>query len=170
MTSFKGQEFALLGEALDVAEDSTGNFFKLSQGQWKRHFFEVRTGAAFRPGIFAVLDRIDGHGGGLGPAPRMPDFYRISLQDREIVKAVMRDGDLWFFPLLVYVFTHELVHIVRFGNFSQRFDVTEKERDKEERVVHAITHDILKDLPVPHLSYVLDVYQDLRFTDYWSCS
>ena len=34
----------------------------------------------------------------------------------------------------VYVFTHELVHIVRFCNFFQMFDVPEKKGSKKKRL------------------------------------
>jgi hypothetical protein len=50
------------------------------------------------------------------------------------LEALDRDRELGMVPLLVYVFTHELVHIVRFCNFSQRFEFHMKEREKEERL------------------------------------
>ena len=58
--------------------------------------------------------------------------------------------------------THELVHIVRFCNFFQRFDVSKEERDREERIVHDTTFKILEGLSLPKLGYVLDSYQDQR--------
>jgi hypothetical protein len=35
-------------------------------------------------------------------------------------------------------------------------------RDEEEKIVHATTFDILKDLSLPKLDYVLEAYQDQR--------
>jgi len=66
---------------------------------------------------------------------------------------------------MVYIFTHELVHIVRFCNFLKRFDVPEVEREKEEKIVHSKTYEILEDLPVPKLDYILDSYKNHRICD-----
>ena len=83
-------------------------------------------------------------------------------QDHEILKALKRDRELCLLPLLVYVFTHELVHIVRFCNFLQRFEVTGREKEKEERIVHDTTYKILRRVSMPDLDYVLDSYEGHR--------
>jgi len=67
--------------------------------------------------------------------------------------------------LLVYVFTHELVHIVRFCSFLKRFETSGSERDKEENIVHAKTFEILKDTSVPKLDYIFDSYRSHRICD-----
>jgi hypothetical protein len=85
------------------------------------------------------------------------------------LKALNRDSDLGLLPLLVYVFTHELVHIVRFCNFSQRFEVSTKDREKEERLVHATTYEILKELSLPRLDYILNSYETHRVCDMVEC-
>jgi hypothetical protein len=90
------------------------------------------------------------------------DFYFICLQDHQILNALNRDRALGLLPLLVYVFTHELVHIVRFCNFFQRFDISGTEKEKEETVVHETTFEILENLALPKLNYVLDSYQGHR--------
>ena len=68
-------------------------------------------------------------------------------------------------PLLVYIFTHELVHIVRFCNFLQRYEVSGEKRIEEERLVHEVTFNMLKGISMPELDYVLDSYQDHRICD-----
>ena len=60
---------------------------------------------------------------------------------------------------------HELVHIVRFCNFYQMFDVSEKKRFREEEIVHKTTFEILKDFSLPSLNHVLDSYQDHRMCE-----
>ena len=62
----------------------------------------------------------------------------------------------------MYVFTHELVHIVRFSNFFQRYELAGKGKDKEENLVHNITFEILKDITLPDMDYVLDSYKPHR--------
>jgi hypothetical protein len=86
------------------------------------------------------------------------------------LEALDRDRELGMVPLLVYVFTHELVHIVRFCNFSQRFEVSDmKEREREERIVHATTYNILKNLTLHKLDYILQSYENKMVCNYALC-
>ncbi len=79
--------------------------------------------------------------------------------------AVERDEPLQLFPLAVYVVTHELVHVVRFCKFLQRFDAAPLERQQEEMRVHDITHKALGNPNIPHLDYVLQAYRDYQFME-----
>ena len=168
--AFKDTHFHTLSEALDIAEDATGNFFKYSIAQWKRHRYDIKTLDALR-GLeisrhaFALLKKCSGAVSGFDPKTKQGDFYFICLQDHRILSALKRDRELLLLPLLVYVFTHELVHIVRFCNFSQRFEATGKERTREETLVHEKTYEILKGVTLPKLDYVLDAYRDHRMFD-----
>ena len=170
LLSFKHSDLMTVSDALDIAEDATGNFFKFSLGQWKRHRYEVKTlpsltGSEISKHAFAMVNKCSSIVSGFEPKTKDRDYYFICLQDHMILKALRRDNEINLLPLLVYVFTHELVHIVRFCNFFQRFEVQGKEKDKEETVVHAKTYDILEDLSLPNLDYVLDKYQDHRVCD-----
>jgi Mg2+ and Co2+ transporter CorA len=93
------------------------------------------------------------------------DYYLICLHDHQILEALRKDRNLQLLPLLIYVFVHELVHIVRFCNFSQRFEVSDERREKEEKVVHSTTFDILKGLSLPRMDYVLHSYQNHRICE-----
>lgn len=168
--SFEKLELTSVGEALDIAEDVTGDFYKFSLGQWKRHRYDVRTLASLSSHeitshAFALLSKGTRVINGFESKTRARDFYFICLQDHHILKALRRDDRLGLLPLLVYVFTHELVHIVRFCNFFQRYEISGKKRGQEERMVHAITFDILKGISMPELDYVLDSYQGHRICD-----
>ena len=79
--------------------------------------------------------------------------------------AVKRDAQVKLLSLGVYVVTHELVHIVRFCKFLQRFDAEPPERQQEEMRVHEITQRVLGSLRIPHLDYVLEVYRDYQFME-----
>ena len=162
--SFTQRDLATVGDALDIAEDRIGNYFQLSNEQWKRIPYEIKTLASLRhdeitSAAFALLSRgskkLDYY-----PLTReRRDFYFICLQDHLILKALKRDKGLTLLPLLVYVFTHELVHIVRFSQFIQRFDALGEGREKEEGFVHAKTFEILNKVPLPNLDYVLEAYR-----------
>jgi len=170
MASFKKNDLAVVSDALEIAEDATGNFYKFSLGQWKRHRYDVRTRSSLEMEgmntsalavLFKGMQMVDD----FGPKTKGGDFYFICLQDHSILEVLKRDRYLALFPLLIYVFTHELVHIVRFCNFYQRFDVSEKNRLREEEIVHKTTFEILKDSSLPNLNYVLDSYQDHRMCE-----
>ena len=92
----------------------------------------------------------------------MFSFYKICLQDAAILSAVEKTDDLFLDPFLLYILTHELVHVVRFSKFNQRYE-NKNEADvtlDEERKVHFITHTILKPVTVPGMSKVFDFYKD----------
>ena len=168
--SFKNQDFLAVSDALDIAEDATGNSYKFSMRQWKRHNYEVKTLLSLNENeisknAFAVLSKGSRVISGFEPKTKGRDFYFICLQDHLILNALKRDKELRLLPLLVYIFTHELVHIVRFCNFFQRFDVSGKGKDREETVVHARTYEILQGFSLPKLDYVLDVYKGHRVCD-----
>ncbi|MBW1767833.1 MAG: hypothetical protein JRJ65_12405 [Deltaproteobacteria bacterium] len=167
---FEGKDIITVSEALDIAEDKTGDFYKFSSGQWKKHRYDVKTLSSLNNNeiithAFALLNKCSRVTGGFESKTKNRDFYFICLQDNQILKALMRDRNLGILALLVYIFTHELVHIVRFSNFFQRFEVSGKGREKEERVVHATTFEILKDLSLPKLDYVLESYQGQRICE-----
>ena len=167
---FKYEDMTTISEALAIAEDKIGDHYKLSDDQWRRHHYDVRTLSSLKRhqivfDVFALLHRCTTGHHDADFKTRSKDYYFICLQDHQIMKAIKRDRDLGLLPLLVYVFTHELVHIVRFSNFSQRFEVSGKGKEKEEKIVHATTHDVLKDLPLPRLDYVLESYQSCRICD-----
>ena len=172
MTFWPFNKIALdtLSDALEIAEDKAGNYYKFSSRQWRRHRYDVKTLSGLRKeeiasDAFALLHKCSMVPGGFESKTKSRDFYFICLQDHQILKALRRDVELSLLPLLVYILTHELVHIVRFCNFLQRFDISGEGREKEEKIVHGTTYDILKDLSLPNLDYILQSYQDHRICD-----
>ena len=166
-TFFKKCSLITVGEALDIAEDRIGNYYKLSLGQWKKHRYDIKTQEFLTPDeitkfAFALLNKCTNIIDGFESITKKKDFYFICLQDNQILKAMKRDKNLKLLPLLVYIFTHELVHIVRFNNYFQRYEVSGGNREKEENMVHLITYEILKKLSLPNLDYILESYEGHR--------
>jgi hypothetical protein len=62
--------------------------------------------------------------------------------------------DLW--TLGLFILTHELVHIIRFRKYGADFFACVQERDKEEKLVHDITREILSG--VTNTDYLLKLY------------
>jgi hypothetical protein len=163
MAAFRHDELLKVREALDISEDATSNYFKFSSGQWKRSQYDVKTLATLRGGeiserAFALLNKGSRRTGRYDSKTKQRDFYFICLQDHKIIHALQRDRDLELFPLLIYILTHELVHVVRFGNFYQRYEISGESREREEGIVHTITYEILRELSLSKLDYVLGSY------------
>jgi hypothetical protein len=168
--AFERSNLKTVSDALDIAEDKIGDFYKFSFGQWKRHRYDVKTLSYLSVNeitsyAFALLNKSSDTVRGFESRTRERDFYFICLQDHQILRAMKRDNKLKLLPLLVYVFTHELVHIVRFCNFFQRFEATGKDKESEERLVHTTTYEILNDLALPNLDYILESYHGHRICD-----
>ncbi|MBW1723267.1 MAG: hypothetical protein JRH13_10455 [Deltaproteobacteria bacterium] len=174
LSPFDSKDMKWVNEAHEIAEDRVTNFYKFSLGQWKRHPYDVKTLRSLRdeeitPDAFALLRKGSRSLSHYELKTKERDFYFICLQDHIIQRALRRDKRLTLLPLLVYVFTHELVHIVRFCNFSQRFTFPVKGREKEESVVHETTFRVLKGLSLPRLDYVLEAYRHHRICDVALC-
>ncbi len=168
--AFEEKNIESLSEALDIAEDKTGDYYKFSFCQWKRHHYDVKTLMSLAEDeissyAFALLNKSSRIIEDYESKTKTRDFYFICLQDHRILNALRRDSNLTLLSLLVYIFTHELVHIVRFCNFFQRFDISGQGKEKEEKLVHATTYEILKDSSLPKMGYILESYKRHRFCD-----
>jgi hypothetical protein len=165
---FSPAEIEVVSQAVEIAEDVTANHFKISTARWKHVRYDIRTLAELSPHeitdyAFAQITRYSGKTELSGQ--RHYDYFKICLQDQNIKAAVERDERVKLLPLGIYVVTHELVHIVRFCKFLQRFDAEPLERQREEMRVHEITQRVLGGLKLPHLGYVLEVYGDYQFME-----
>jgi hypothetical protein len=165
--AFRDDNIDTISEALFIAEDKIGNYYKFSSRQWRRHQYDVKTLVNLEEDeitsfAFALLNKRSRFVKGYDSSTKKRDFYYICLQDHHILNALQRDKNLTLLPLLVYIFTHELVHIVRFCNFFQRYEITGKNREYEEGLVHETTFDILKNISLKNMDYILNSYKQHR--------
>ncbi|MEW6184145.1 MAG: hypothetical protein AB1585_00225 [Thermodesulfobacteriota bacterium] len=160
---FTPGEISWVDKALEIAEDSTCNYYHISTSNWKKYDFEISNLAQLRKEEITSrgLAQITRY---VFPSPyRIPtvyprDYYHICLQDHNILRVVDRGEGIELFPLMVYVLTHELVHVVRFRKFMQRFDVGAEEKVLEEKKVHQTTYQILNALKGIRLDPVFESY------------
>jgi hypothetical protein len=88
-------------------------------------------------------------------------LFRIRLRDDAILEAVETRGDgIELFPLLLYVVTHELVHVVRFGSGFAHYHAAEHRRWQEEDRVHSITRGVLRPVADASVRKVIELYGD----------
>jgi hypothetical protein len=77
---------------------------------------------------------------------RLFDFYRIELNDQTILAAAERENlSNNLYPFLVYILTHEMVHLVRLSSILENWTETLAPFDEsEEQRVQGISRRILK--------------------------
>ena len=159
------KQLEIVNQSITVAEDVISDWYHLTISSWKKFRYDIRTLKDLSPDeivpeVFAQIVRCE------RPAPpdglRRGDFYRICLQDHNIVKALKREPSLYLLPLLTYVVTHELVHLVRFYTFFQFFDADQEQRNIEEYRVHQLTYEMLKNIKMAHMATIFEYYAKHR--------
>jgi hypothetical protein len=160
---FHSQHKELLKEAAVIAEEITFDFFKLSAAHWRRARYDILTleglsREEISPHAHALVAKYKGcpHNSSLQSA--WFDFYRVCLQDHNILKTLEASPALSLFPLLLYIVTHELVHVIRFSQFLALFESAEAEKAIEETRVHQLTQKILAPLNLLDLPLVIRYY------------
>lgn len=162
MMRFEGHHIEVASSAFSSAESLVSKRFRLHWNEMKRHHYDVKTLAQLSEGersqhAFAHLCRYqyEAH----PEAGAGSHFYRVCLQDDRILDAVMRAGTcLSLASLLLYIATHELVHVVRFDRLEADFNANGAEKDREEERVHTITHEILSHSPCRDLRLIRDYF------------
>jgi hypothetical protein len=166
-TPFTSEQLPIVTQAVGIAEEMVSNHYKMSASQWLRPKYDVKTLAELDPaeiidGPFAQIIRYQGQPKSASLTSSSYDFYKICLQDHAILSALRQNPELQMLPFVLYIITHELIHIVRFSKFLQGFEASAEERLAEEQRVHARTHDILLGLKLAGLPDVLHFYRDWR--------
>lgn len=167
MEQFNSEQLKRVNESAALAEELVSNFYKLSDSQWLHMRYDVKTLAQLAPeeiveSHFAQVVRYQGRRKGRSLGSFSYDFYRICMQDHIILFFLKKFPQIQLFPFLLYILTHELIHIVRFARFLQNFDASPQEKQAEEHRVHCRTHAILSPLKMEGMAAVLDYYKPWR--------
>ena len=123
------------------------HYYRVAPREWNRMRYEVKTLRSLDSA--EITDRALAHIFCYGFRRQAADvvleegdLYRICLQDHRILDAAIDSGG-HLNALLTYILTHELVHVVRFGQRLQRVDLPYELRDQEEGKVESTTRAIL---------------------------
>ncbi len=165
--AFNREQMHLVNQAVSMAEELVSNYFKMSSNEWLRPRYDVKTLDELSPneivhGPYAQIIRYQGQRKGSPLGSESYDFYKICIQDHTIQATLSKSPELSLMAFCLYIVAHELIHIVRFSKFLQNFEATADEKLAEEKRVHAITHQILSEVGLPELKYVLAFYQQWR--------
>ena len=165
LNPFSQEQINIVNNAVAMAEELVSNHYKMSANQWLGPRYDVKTLAELNPaeiihGPFAQIIRYRGRRKNTSLGSATYDFYKICLQDHTIQATLEKSPGIELLPFSLYIITHELIHIVRFGKFLQSFDASDRERMSEEKRVHRRTHEILRPVQVKGLAHVLEFYSD----------
>ena len=166
-SGFNPSQIETVNHAAAMAEELVSNHYKMSASQWLHRRYDIKTlvdlsANEIVDGPFAQIIRYDGHFRDRALGSAAYDLYKICLQDHAVKASLEQNPDLQLFPFVLYIVTHELIHVVRFSKFIQYFDAAPEERMDEEKRVHAKTHEILKTVNVPGMGPVLEFYSEWR--------
>lgn len=164
---FQQEEILILRRATEISEELISDFYKISTSEWKRYRYDIQSLKDLQEEevtdtAFAQIHRYLRHPQLKLRGSETGDYFKICLQDHVIRRALQRDSQILMLPLAAYIVTHELIHVVRFAKFIQRFHTTEAEQEAEEVRVHELTQQLLKGRKVEGLSEVLDAFKDCR--------
>jgi hypothetical protein len=161
---FEDGELRVVNEAVTIAEEMTSNAYKMSSAEWGRHRYDIKTLADLNPdeiidGPFAQIIRYVGRKPTTSLSSSEYDFFKICLQDHAILSALKRTPGLRLSAFVLYIVTHELIHVVRFTKFLQAFEASAAEKIIEEARVHEKTQAILRPAQILGMGAVFDFYK-----------
>jgi hypothetical protein len=163
---FTSRQKGRVGQTFELAARLTREHFGILQEEWKNLRYDVKTRAHLED--HEVNDVAFAH---LCKYTRTREqestplggyhFYRVCLQDDRILDAVERGSSfIKLSPLMLYIATHELVHILRFDRGESDFHMPWEARKKEEGTVHDITRSILRPAAASDMNLVLDCFSN----------
>lgn len=165
---FTREQIAAVGWCFSAAEKLTERYFDLGRDAFRHNRYDLQTrfflaDHEVHDRVFAHLCRYEYRRPGEDDHVGDRNFFKICLQDGRILHAVERSA--YFIklePLMRYIATHELVHVIRFNRGEADFDASLEEKMIEEEKVHEITRTILK----PHADREMNLVIDCFRTDY----
>ncbi len=164
---FNKKELEKVDMSVLRAEELVNNFFKLSPGQWLKNRYDIKTARNLASherveGPFAQVLKYEGRKADVPLGSSSFSLYHVCLQDPAILDLVCREPGIKLAPFLLYILIHELVHVVRFSRFEQRYEnVSEADVTlEEEKKVHGLTYEIISSVAVSGVSEVLEFYRE----------
>lgn len=145
---FNTTEKKLIYAAAEEAAEYLKDFYRISPREWFNHCYDVRTegeDTSSRPQRNALAE-VRQYKPFLRTSSIFPqDRYHIFLFDRNILQTLWQKSELEFYPFMLYILTHELIHIVRFCQNMHPFECDPVALQKEEERVERLTHQVLQE-------------------------
>jgi len=164
LQGFCDDDLIVVNKAVVMAEELTSDAYKMSFAEWRQRRYDIKTLAGLSAeeivqGPFAQIIRYVGRRAETSLGSSRYDFYKICLQDHNILSTLNRVPGLRLFPFSLYIVTHELIHVIRFTKFLQAFDASPEDKVEEESRVHERTKAILERTPIEGMDAVFEFYR-----------
>ncbi len=143
---FSRKQRDLAIQAVDEAEERTGGYYCIPPHRWTGLRYDLLTcqDQEWRPLPESALAQVQLMQRASQNRANLNCFYRIQLNDPTILNAVHRERlTSSFYPFLVYILTHEMVHLVRLTSILENPAALPPLDESEERRVQRISHQIL---------------------------
>jgi hypothetical protein len=144
---FNSAQLQIVNRTCERAVKLVSDHYRVAPREWLKMPYEVRTlrsldssevtDKALAQTLCYAFTR---HAGSI--VVNEGDLFRICLQDHRIL-GTANDLKLELGSLLTYVLTHELIHVVRFGQHLEKVDLPQELRSREEQKVEKTTQTIL---------------------------
>jgi hypothetical protein len=143
---FSREQRRMAIRALGEAEDHTSSYYCIPPHRWQQFRYDLltRQDTEWEPLPEVVLARVQCIAKVHPRQSQAFDFYRIQLNDPSILSAAVRENlgkSLYHF--LVYILTHEMVHLVRLTSILGHEKDIAPSLDSEETRVQKISRQIL---------------------------
>ncbi len=163
-THFTDDQLRSIRESLRQAEACLERFYCFSPREWFHYSYELLTGKDLPPGlpsrppkVFGEILKKSESPPGAADSLEPAAVYGIILFDANILRHLRETPGVSFERLILYILTHELVHLARFFHLID-YDLPDSERIQEEQKVHRLTGLILSQLGDPALTELTEAY------------
>jgi hypothetical protein len=161
---FDSKQKSWVGETLEIAETLAQEYFEVDLDDFERFPYDLQTlanlqGPEKTRRALAQVCRYEYQKSNQPRKITPKQFYRICLQDDKILDRTNKETPEILRPLLLYVISHELIHVIRFSMDPERFHLSPKEKIIEEKSVHRMTYELLKTFKDPWVELLLHHYR-----------
>lgn len=158
---FSREQRKLIVCATDEAQERTSRYYCIPPHHWQRLPYDLltRQDHGWEPLPDEVLAGVHQVKAVTPARASSYDFYRIQLNDPGILTAAHRErlsSDLY--PFLVFIITHELVHLVRLSSILDDVSRLPHSPQAEEERVQAISRQILSNTEYRSLEPVIEKF------------
>ena len=159
---FSDSERRLVISALGEAEERTSGYYCIPPRHWQRLQYDLITGKdlGWEPLPHTALAKVQ-RVAQINARRRVPaDYFRIQLNDPSILSAAKREKlEPDIYPFLVYIITHEMVHLVRLSSILDGDDNSPSGAEVEEERVDRISRQILSRTGCEHFRPVFEKFR-----------
>jgi len=159
---FNAIEKKIIYSALEEAADHIRNFYCFSPREWFNYCYHLST-AEERPPLSPINKKafaeVQKYLPNLEKKSAYPlERYQIFLFDPNILQALRTQSDLEFYPFMLYILTHELLHVARFCQNLHPFECDNESLQKEETKINLLTQQVLKIKKSNTLNRLISLY------------